>query len=341
MYSFKKFLVEMSYQDALKTLDLTTNFDNETLKKAYKKSALKNHPDKGGSEEEMKKVNDAYDTLKKMGGRSDASSGLKKTDHFAKYNDWAKIFSPVILSQILSNFKSDVWLKYFNSYSEKPLKVEVKEDPQYGNSYVGFTAEFFDNGRDTFFKFHFSVYLLNVYKKENTLGGGDLSYPLSVWMEGYHNGRKQKFKQVEYTATSDHKILKDPTVLVPTAKIKKMFATGSTTGKVKPVKKADVISHWKNKVGGDVIKDNFVLGNYGKGRYLRGYRFTIMKMPGYIFSNVNGASISPTTTFPESQLLIDMMTEFGDSFKNAKSDADFAKEVNSIHKKFKEKMDKK
>jgi len=340
MHNFKKFVFEMSYDDALKTLNLSSGFDGETLKKAYKKSALKNHPDKGGSEEEMKKVNDAYDTLKKTGSRS-SSVNLRQDNPFKKYDDWVKTFGPVIKAQVLSSFKSDVWLKYFNSYSPKPLKVEVKEDPQYGNSYIGFTAEFSDEGRDTFFKFHFTVYLLNVYRKENVLGGGDLSFPLSVWMEGYHAGRKQKFKQVEYTATSDHKILKDPTVLVPTAKIKKMFATGSTTGKVKPVKKADVISHWKNKVGGDVIKDNFVLGNYGKGRYLRGYRFTIMKMPGYIFSNVNGASISPTTTFPESQLLIDMMTEFGDSFKNAKSDADFAKEVNSIHKKYKEKMDKK
>jgi hypothetical protein len=339
MKRFKEFLTEMSYQDALVTLDLSSGFSGDDLKKAYKKSALKNHPDRGGSEEMMKKVNDAYDTLKKSGG----SVRLDPKDNpFKKYDDWAKVFSPAIKAQMLASFKTDVWLKYFNSYSSAPLTVEIKSDPYYhSNSYVGFIAEFSDAKKDTVFKFHFTTYLLNVYKNDTTLGSGDLSYPLSVWMEGYHAGRKQKFKQTEYTATSDHKILKDPKVLIPEVKIKKMFATGSTSGTVKPVKKADVISHWKNKVGGDIIKDNFVLGNYGKGRYLRGYRFTMMKMSGYIFSNVNGAVIIPTTTFMESQNLIDMMTEFGNSFKNAKSDADFAKEVNAIVKKYKEMMNKK
>jgi len=147
----------------------------------------------------------------------------------AKYDDWAKIFAPAIKADMMASFKSDVWLKYFNSYSPTPLTVEIKSDPYYhSNSYTGFIAEFSDAEKNTVFKFHFTTYLLNVYKKENTLGSGDLSYPLSVWMEGYHAGRKQKFKQTEYTATSDHRVLKDPTVLVPTVKIKKMFATGST-----------------------------------------------------------------------------------------------------------------
>jgi hypothetical protein len=333
MKGFREFVIEMSVADATKLLGLSTSFSDAELKSAYKKSALKNHPDRGGSEEMMKKVNDAYETLKKSGG---SARKLPAENAFKKYDDWAKIFAPAIKADMMASFKSDVWLKYFNSYSPTPLTVEIKSDPYYhSNTYTGFIAEFSDAEKNTVFKFHFTTYLLNVYKKENTLGSGDLSYPLSVWMEGYHAGRKQKFKQTEYTATSDHRVLKDPTVLVPTVKIKKMFATGSTSGKTKVVKKADIISHWKNKAGGDVIGDNFVLGNYGKGRFLRMYRFTIMRKGGYTFSTVNGKDIRPVTTFYESQLLIDIISEIADAFKKERTDDGFVSSVNMIVNKYK------
>ena len=337
MKGFREYITEMSQADAVKLLGLSSSFSAAELKAAYKKSALKNHPDKGGSEEMMKKVNDAYDTLKKSGG----SVRLDPKDNpFKKYDDWAKVFSPAIKAQMLASFKTDVWLKYFNSYSPTPLTVEIKSDPYYhSNSYVGFIAEFSDAEKNTVFKFHFTTYLLNVYKNDTTLGSGDLSYPLSVWMEGYHAGRKQKFKQTEYTATSDHKILKDPKVLIPEAKIKKMFATGSTSGKLTTIKKADVMAHWKNKVGGNIIDTNFILGDYGKGRYLRMYRVTIMRKAGYIFSTVNGKDIRPITTFFESQLLIDLMTEIGNSFKKERSDQGFESTVQMIVNKYKTMQD--
>ena len=338
MKGFKDFVIEMSVADATKLLGLDSRFSSAELKSAYKTAALSNHPDKGGSEEMMKKVNDAHDTLKKSAG---SITRLSKEDPFKKYDDWAKVFTPVIKAQMMASFKTDKWLKYFNSYSPSPLTVEIKTDPYYqSNSYTGFIAEFSDTEKNTVFKFHFTTYLLNVYKKENTLGSGDLSYPLSVWMEGYHAGRKQKFKQTEYTATSDHRVLKDPTVLVPTAKIKKMFATGSTSGKMKTVKKADIISHWKNKVRGDVLGDNFVLGSFGKGRYLRMYRFTMLRKGGYTFSTVNGQDIRPVSTFFESQLLIDLMTEIGDAFKKERTDDGFVSSVNIIVNKYKTMQDK-
>lgn len=333
MQGFKDFVIEMSQADATNLLGLGSSFSSAELKSAYKKAAIKNHPDKGGSEEMMKKVNDAHDTLKKYGS---STTKLPKENPFKKYDDWAKMYTPVIKAQVMASFKSDVWIKYFNAYSPKPLTVEIKENPFYqSNTFTGFIAEFSDDEKDTVFKFHFTVYLLNVYKKENTLGSGDLSFPLSIWMEGYHAGRKQKFKQTDYTATSNHRVLKDPTVLLPTAKIKKMFSTGTTSGKTKVVKKADLISHWKNKVEGDIIKDNYVLGNYGKGRYLRMYRATIMRKGAYMFSTVNGTDIKPFTSFYESQLLIDLMTEIGNAFKKERTDDGFASTVNALVNKYK------
>jgi len=78
----------------------------ETLKKAYKKSTLKNHPDKGGSEKEFEKVTRAYAYLGEIlrrihGGRSttvnvDAPNVLK--DSRSKEYDSVKHVEPIRLN---------------------------------------------------------------------------------------------------------------------------------------------------------------------------------------------------------------------------------------------------
>jgi len=49
--------------DPYKILEVTPGASKEEIKSAYKKKALIHHPDQGGSEEEFKKVTDAYKTL--------------------------------------------------------------------------------------------------------------------------------------------------------------------------------------------------------------------------------------------------------------------------------------
>ena len=45
-------------------MDLPENANFEEIKKNYYKQSLKNHPDKGGSEETFKKINIIYEILK-------------------------------------------------------------------------------------------------------------------------------------------------------------------------------------------------------------------------------------------------------------------------------------
>jgi molecular chaperone DnaJ len=53
----------MSQDNFYNVLGVNENATQEELKKAYRKLAIEHHPDKGGSEEQFKKISEAYDTL--------------------------------------------------------------------------------------------------------------------------------------------------------------------------------------------------------------------------------------------------------------------------------------
>ena len=53
----------MSQTDYYETLGVSRDAAADDLKKAYRKLAVKNHPDKGGDEEVFKKIQEAFDKL--------------------------------------------------------------------------------------------------------------------------------------------------------------------------------------------------------------------------------------------------------------------------------------
>jgi DnaJ-class molecular chaperone len=50
--------------DYYSILGVSKNASDQEIRKAYKKMSMQHHPDRGGNEEEFKKVNEAYSTLK-------------------------------------------------------------------------------------------------------------------------------------------------------------------------------------------------------------------------------------------------------------------------------------
>ena len=50
-------------KDLYGLLGVDKNVDDNTLKKAYRKMAVKHHPDKGGDEQNFKDISEAYEIL--------------------------------------------------------------------------------------------------------------------------------------------------------------------------------------------------------------------------------------------------------------------------------------
>lgn len=51
----------------MQVLGVASDADERTIKKAYRKAVIKNHPDKGGSQAAMSAVNEAYEVLSNPG----------------------------------------------------------------------------------------------------------------------------------------------------------------------------------------------------------------------------------------------------------------------------------
>jgi len=351
MKSFKLFLMEMSYQEALSALGLSAGFSADDLKAAYKKAAIVNHPDRGGSEEMMKKVNAANDMLKKRAGsgsslQNDIFNDMKART--AKVEKWRERFGPIIIQQLMNDFDKDAYIKFFENASGRKFFAEVTPElpisPRtWAHSWsFSVNAKIHDQNNDTVLNLMFSVESIEAMTaQEKQLGGGadEVSYPMSLYMTAYHNGRNQKFKQRYWEANKKHSILSNPSELLPAAKVKKMFATGTTGGqKNRKLKAADFRRHWLDKVGGTVSKDAFYLGtSFGKDRThtLQMSRITLFRKAGYNFKWANKEYITPSYTFYETPILLDLMTELGDAWKkNKKYDAWPAK-VNKIIEKYK------
>ena len=90
-------------QDPYKVLGVSPGDDEKTIKSAYKKLALKHHPDRpGGSEAEMKKITEAYNRIKSgdtgaggfYGDQSFwSSSGMSQDDLADIFSNFGDIFS--------------------------------------------------------------------------------------------------------------------------------------------------------------------------------------------------------------------------------------------------------
>jgi curved DNA-binding protein CbpA len=221
-------LAKLTVNEAEDILELGDSWDSSTLKDAYRKAALKHHPDKGGDAEMMKKVNEAYELLKDKPG----SGSTTKTDWDA-INAKYKKAAYIVLNDLKATFKPDNFSEYFEKHTGKkyiasfkyfPEKEEIEKMRSPNNVHV--TGEWKSEDGNTIFSMSAGVDLHNVVWPKSELGSSDLDIGYDMWvnLSILHDNRKVKFKRQNWDRSQLKSILYDPSKLFPEAKIKAMFA---------------------------------------------------------------------------------------------------------------------
>lgn len=215
----------MTHDDALELLDIDDDFTEESLKKAYKKAAMQHHPDRGGNEEMMQKVNQAYDLLQK----TETSKG-NRVDWDAINARYRKA-GAIVVEQLKKDFKPDVFSAYFKEKTGKTFTVSYffspKEDVK-SPTFAGVTAIFTSEDKNTAFSMRATTDLHDIVYPRGALTSKmeDIGYTLWVETEIFHENRKVKFKKTNWDKTQIKSVLYDPEKLFPSAKIEKMISGG-------------------------------------------------------------------------------------------------------------------
>lgn len=242
----RKILWEITVDQALQVLNIDRSelSDESKLKMAFRTAALKSHPDRGGSNEAMRDVNDAYELLKKTSASSNSMDDRKKDRE--EMNKLAK----QILEILKSKFDYSAFIKYFNSIYNDIFTHKINREYPIGSEmyahHASIEIEFANSDRSI-------IFIIQLYcdtndvSKTSSLGSGvgNMSYPLGVSAYGFYNNKKLKITQRDYNRTQNHDVLNLPELSFPKAKLEKF--KGTSIAKV--FKKSDMVLYLTKKLG--------------------------------------------------------------------------------------------
>ena len=214
-YRIDDFLIEMSASEAEQILGLSGRYSASEVKSSYRKMSLKHHPDKGGSTEMMKKVNAAYEMLKKGSSsrnsrpsRSSSESMGEKTEQVEKQLD--KVMRSAS-KEIIRRMKKFTGL----SFKVKSFKIERSLKPLKVLAEMKLIAKNNDGGYDNIFFDMKTVIPDFLFPGYSTL--------VQVWIDGSHDGGEYfekrlhsdsvRWKEIEF-------IKVDPKELIPEKMVK-------------------------------------------------------------------------------------------------------------------------
>lgn len=81
--------------DYYATLGINRNATDDEIRKAYKKQCMKHHPDRGGDEDKIKEINEAYATLKDPRLRAEYDNPAQTQFHFNSGNPFGNNFEDI------------------------------------------------------------------------------------------------------------------------------------------------------------------------------------------------------------------------------------------------------
>jgi len=228
MKSYGQFIVEsskMAVSDAEKLLGLFgQEYDADTLNSVARSHLQRSHPDKGGTSEDFIRAKAAFDTLKKY-----VKDGkVKSSTHW--YQDKIKVAREWVVEEIKDKLDIDKFSKYFSDVFGEPFNAELHEFvSRYAGNYASFSAKWENVDKKKRFDLSISVDLHSIAFGPKKLSGGDddsfdmdkVDYSFTVYGYGYSDNRKIKITQNNYIRSDSYKVLTDPRVAFPKAKITK------------------------------------------------------------------------------------------------------------------------
>jgi hypothetical protein len=276
----------MPVQEALNWLDMDAEKlgDPAVLKKAYRDASMKHHPDRGGTKEAMQKVNEAYEVLRKQKGGFRSPADRAEQDLKAEQ-------AATIMEQGLRNaFNEQKFTDHIEKATGKKFRAtsKITRDKTYYGYNVRLLAEWkSEDGLTTFeLRAWADADRFNWGPRQLGAGGQDYSFQVSAYSRIFHETRKVKFKQSDWAASSDSRVVLDPKSMFPASKIKQMM-----TGKEKKRKfsKRDMLLGLEKLVGAKVWrsgKDDIADVPLGKddGFTLQMRRMTMMVTALWILS---------------------------------------------------------
>lgn len=289
---FKYILESVSFEDSLKMFDVKKNeYSENDINRKFKKLALKLHPDRGGTKEQMQDLNDARDILLK-----NLSSKFDTVKTSSDYTETMSIVSDII-RKYFDNLDIGKFKSYFDNLFNDKFDYDVKyskflENPNKYDMFAWADVSFYTSDRNKIVEFSISVHTDDLYWaviNGNSLSSDDMN--ISYRTNIFANGKKFKVAQKNYNDSNKKEILMNPKIMFPEKKMKDI-ASGDKRKNAK-LKKADFVSLICTKHKGEF------LSNYNTFRipicntsenaeekvYMYVDRDTIMRIPAY---NVSG-----------------------------------------------------
>ena len=216
-YNIDNYLIEMSASEAEQILGLSGKYSAAQVKSSYRKMSLKHHPDRGGSTEMMKKVNVAYDLLKRGSSsrrsapsRSSSESKGDILDNLEKHLDKEmRNASKGIIKRMKKFTGLNFKVKSFKiQRSIKPLKV---------------LAEMKLIAKDKGGSYHNIFFDMKVMIPDTLFP--DYSTLVQVWIDGDHDGEyfEDRLHSETLKYTDIKFILVFPDELIPEKKVKDLY----------------------------------------------------------------------------------------------------------------------
>jgi hypothetical protein len=297
MYLIKE---AMSVDQAKKVFSIDSIPDEVELKKLYKNLSIQNHPDKGGSLEKMKDINQAYDLLKKAPVGSSFSSGKDVWDVIRKRAaEENKIHYPLMKKMFEDVYDEKEALDYFKKFTDEDLSINVTFSKPVDTNYtytisLAVTVDIHNADKTTDIVTVF--YIKYTEPSSSGLGSSDIDlkdvmYEINVSTSIYHANKKLKLVAQNYQLRVGSKKLAKFSEIYPEDKFKKVFNNASS----KKFKKADMLLGLTRELNANIGGDNIFLYPFGKDAkfYMSISRGTFAKMPYYYLNGIQ--AIHPST----------------------------------------------